>query len=360
MSSATDPDVVDRATGRPATAPSVANDRAAGDVVAGPGRLAGLHGALERYALVGLLVVCIAVFSLLEPDLFPTAANFRATMASQAVLAVAALAVMVPMLAGQFDLSVGANLGLCAVVFAAAVGRHGVPLIVAVVLAIAVGAAIGLLNGVLVTRFSINALIVTLGVTSLIRGALERYAAGQVLLEGIPQSFKDLGSVLAENLWFGLPRIVYVMAAVAVGVWYLVEHTPFGRHITAVGSNPASARLVGLRVDRVVIGSFAVGGALAGVAGLLQVGYSGQANPAVGPNFTLPALAAALLGASAIKPGRYNVGGTLVAIYFLAVTVVGLNLVGLGRGIDPIFNGAALIVGVGLSAWIGKRRRGGH
>ncbi|MBI5090551.1 MAG: ABC transporter permease [Actinobacteria bacterium] len=316
-------------------------------------------GVLERYSLLGLLVETIAVFSVLEPDLFPTSANFRATMASQAVLAVAALAAMIPLLAGQFDLSTGANLGLAAVVFSAAVGRYDVPLVVAIVLAIGSGALVGLLNGVLVTRFSINSLIVTLGVVSLIRGALERYAAGQVLLEGIPQSFKDLGSVLEKNLWFGVPRIVYVMAAVAIGVWYVVDHTPFGRYLSAVGSNSASARLVGLRVDRVVIGSFVVGGALAGVAGLLQVGYSGQANPAVGPNFTLPALAAAFLGASAIRPGRYNVGGTLIAIYFLATAISGLNFVGLGRGVEPLFNGTALIVGVGLSSWLGRRRRTG-
>ena len=96
----------------------------------------------------------IGVFSFLEPDLFPTAANFRATMASQAVLAVAALAAMIPLLAGQFDLSIGATLGLTSVVFAAAVGRFDVPLAVAAVLAIAVGAAVGLVNGLLVTRLS--------------------------------------------------------------------------------------------------------------------------------------------------------------------------------------------------------------
>jgi ribose transport system permease protein len=227
----------------------------------------------------------------------------------------------------------------------------------AIVLAVVVGALVGLINGVLVTRFSIHSLIVTLGVVSLIRGALERYAAGQVLLEGIPRSFKSLGSVLPENLWLGIPRIVFVMAAVAVGVWYLVDHTPFGRYLSAVGSNAASARLVGLNVNWVVIGSFTVGGALAGIAGLLQVAYSGQANPAVGPNFTLPALAAAFLGASAIRPGQYNVAGTLIAIYFLATAISGLNFVGAGRGIEPLFNGAALIVGVGLSSWLGRRRR---
>jgi ribose transport system permease protein len=320
-------------------------------------RRAATSAVFERYALVGLLLVTVGVFSALEPDLFPTAANFRATMASQAVLAVAALAVMIPLLAGQFDLSIGANLGLTSVVFAAAMGRHGIPLPVAALLAITVGSAVGLVNGVVVTRLSINSLIVTLGVVSLIRGALERYAAGQVLLEGIPQSFKNLGSVLPTNLWLGVPRIVFIMGAVAVGVWYLIEHTPFGRYLGAVGSNSASARLVGIGVDRVVVGSFVIGGALAAVAGLLQVAYSGQANPAVGPNFTLPALAAAFLGASAIKPGRYNVIGTIVAIYFLAATISGLNFVGLGQGIEPLFNGAALIIGVGVSSWLGRSRR---
>jgi ribose transport system permease protein len=343
------PDVTDR-TG--AAEPPVGTK-----VGAAPMRRPTTSALLEKHALVGLLLVTIGVFSFLEPDLFPTTANFRATMASQAVLAVAALAVMIPLLAGQFDLSIGANLGLTSVVFAAALGRHDVPLVVAAALAITVGAVVGLVNGLFVTRLSINSLIVTLGVVSLIRGALERYAAGQVLLDGIPQSFKDLGSVLPSNLWLGVPRIVFIMGAVALGVWYLIEHTPFGRYLGAVGSNSASARLVGLDVDRVVVGSFVFGGALAGVAGLLQVAYSGQANPAVGPNFTLPALAAAFLGASAIKPGRYNVVGTLVAIYFLAAAISGLNFVGLGQGIEPLFNGAALIIGVGVSSWLGRSRK---
>lgn len=340
-----------------AAPPLTGSARADATDVGAPTRRRNSRAVLERYSLLGLLLASIALFSVLEPDLFPTGANFRATMASQAVLAVAALAAMVPLIAGQFDLSIGANLGLAAVVFAAAVGRFDAPLPLAIALAVGAGALVGLVNGLLVTRFSINSLIVTLGVVSLIRGGLERYAGGQVLLEGIPQSFKNLGSVLAENLWLGVPRIVYVMLAVAVAVWYTIDHTPFGRYLSAVGSNQASAKLVGIRVDRVVIGSFVVGGALAGIAGLLQVGYSGQANPAVGPNFTLPALAAAFLGASAIRPGRYNVGGTLIAIYFLATAISGLNFVGLGRGIEPLFNGAALIVGVGLSSWLGRRRR---
>lgn len=311
---------------------------------------------LERYALVGLLAIVVVAMSLAEPDLYPTAANFRATMASQAVLAVCALATLVPLVAGQFDLSSGAVLGACAVCTASLLGND-VPLVLAVPISVGVGAAIGLANGLLVTRLSINPLIVTLGTASLVRGVLDRYAGGKVLIEGIPASVTRYGSALPEHLWLGLPRIVFLMAVTALVVWYVLEHTPFGRSLAAVGASPAAARLVGVRVERRVVAAFVVGGGLAGVAGVLQLAYAGQGNPAVGPNFTLPALAAVFLGASAIRPGRSNVGGTVVAIYFLAATISGLNFLGLGRGVEPLFNGFALLTGVGLSSLLARRRR---
>ncbi|MEZ5215713.1 MAG: ABC transporter permease [Ilumatobacteraceae bacterium] len=311
---------------------------------------------LERDALVGLLAVVVIVMSLAKPDLYPTAANFRATMASQAVLAVCALAALVPLVAGQFDLSSGAVLGASAVGAASALGR-GVPLPLALLGAVGIGATVGVTNGLLVTRLSINPLIVTLGTASVVRGLLDRYVGGKVLLEGIPTSLTRYGSALPENLWIGLPRVVFLMALTACAVWYLVEHTPFGRSLAAVGASPAAARLVGVRVERRTIAAFTLGGALAGVAGVLQLAYSGQGNPAVGPNFTLPALAAVFLGASAIRPGRTNVGGTIVAIYFLAATISGLNFLGLGRGVEPLFNGFALLTGVGLSSVLARRRR---
>jgi ribose transport system permease protein len=145
---------------------------------------------------------------------------------------------------------------------------------------------------------------------------------------------------------------------VALAVYYVLVHTPFGRYVYAFGSSPDAARLVGVRTKLVLGSTFVASGALAGIAGVLQVARSGGADPRVGESLTLPALAAAFLSAAAVKPGRYNVGGLLVAILLLAFLSSGLNLVGAEPYITQYVNGGALIVGVALAVYLGRKRSG--
>ncbi|MGZ4706320.1 MAG: ABC transporter permease, partial [Acidimicrobiales bacterium] len=146
---------------------------------------------------------------------------------------------------------------------------------------------------------------------------------------------------------------------VAIVLYYVLEHTPFGRYLQSVGSNREAARLVGLPVERLVLLSFVCSGALAGVAGVLLASHNGSASPQLGTVVTtLGALAAAYLGATSIKPGRFNVLGTLIAVFFLAFTVTGLSLAGVANWINDVFNGAALFVAVLISTIIGRKRAG--
>jgi ribose transport system permease protein len=144
---------------------------------------------------------------------------------------------------------------------------------------------------------------------------------------------------------------------VAIFVYYLLGHTPYGRYLYAFGSNRGAARLVGIRTKLTLGMTFVIAGVLSGLAGILQVSRAGSADPKLGETFTLPALAAAFLSAAAIKPGRYNVWGTLVAIFFLAVLNNGLNLAGSPQYVANYVNGAALIVGVGLAVKLGRREQ---
>jgi ribose transport system permease protein len=146
------------------------------------------------------------------------------------------------------------------------------------------------------------------------------------------------------------------MLILAVAVYYLLSHTPYGRYLYAFGSNREASRLVGIRTKLTLGLTFVIAGALCGLAGVLQVSRAGSADPKLGETFTLPALAAAFLSAAAIRPGRYNVWGTLVAIFFLAVLNNGLNLAGAQPYVANYVNGAALIVGVGLAVRLGRRR----
>jgi ribose transport system permease protein len=308
--------------------------------------------ALQRYNLALLFVLVVVVFSWMLPDSFATTLNFRNIIGNQSVLAIVGLAVSIPLIAGHFDFSVGSVLNVAVVAAASGMSRFGAPAWLAVLIGPAFGAAIGLFNGVIVTKVGVNSLILTLGVSAVLTGVITWYTKGQTILEGISSTFTDMGS----GMWLGLPKTLYYLVAVALLVWYLLEHTPFGRYLYAVGSNPNAARLVGLQVDRIVILSFVTQGAMIGLAGVLQVARQGAGSPDVGTFILLPAFSAAFFGATQIHPGRLNVPGTILAVFFLATTVSGLSLAGVDNWVESAFNGTALIFAVALSTIVGRRR----
>jgi ribose transport system permease protein len=309
----------------------------------------------ERYALVFVFVAVMVFFSVWGQTsaTFPTSANIKNVLGNQAVVGILSLGVMFPLVCGEFDFSVGPVAGLSQVLTAGFMARLGAPLVLALVVGIAVGALVGIVNGITVGRIGVNSLIVTLGVSTMLSGVVAWYTHSQSIITGISTDLTDLGS----GDWFGIPRTVYVLAVVAVVAYYVLELTPFGRYLYSVGSNREAARLVGLPVERLVTTAFVISGTLAGVAGVLLVARNGSASPQVGTvGDSLQALAAVFLGATAIKPGRFNVLGTLIAIFLLAFTVTGLSLAGVAGWINDVFNGAALFVAVLVSTIVGRRR----
>jgi ribose transport system permease protein len=312
-----------------------------------------LSRILERHGLTLLFVAVLAFFTLTQPDTFPSAANVRNILGNQSVLAVAALGAIIPLACGQFDLSLGAVLGLSSIA-CASVLSHGAALPVGVLAGIGVGVGVGLVNGLIVARVGVNSLVTTLGMATILTGATDGFTNGASITTGIPDSLLNLGS---KNV-LGVPRVFVAMLLVAIAVWYLLEHTPFGRQLRAIGSNRASARLVGISIQRSTVIAFMLSGALAGAAGVLEVARAGGGNPQVGAGFLLPILAAAFLGATSVRPGTYNVAGTLLAIYFIAASVSGLQLAGADFWIESVVTGAALVVGVALSTVASRHRRG--
>jgi ribose transport system permease protein len=312
-----------------------------------------LHLA-ERYALAGLLVLVVAFFSLwpktsliyIQPD------NIRNILGSQTVLAIIALGSIVPLVCGQFDLSVGSVAGLTSVLTAASYAHWHLPLVLGIVVGVLAGALIGAVNGLLVTRFGVNALITTLGTASVVTGIVNWYTKGLAIVQGVPDSLTQFGS----KTFLGLPRTLFLLVAVALGIWYLLEQTPFGRYLHAVGGNPGAAELVGLNIPSLVRRSFVVSGAAAGLGGVVLLAQSGAGNPGVGATFTLTALAAAFLGATSVRPGRFNVVGTLLAIFFLATAITGLTFAGVQSFINDLFTGTALVLAVAISAVLRRRR----
>lgn len=309
---------------------------------------------LEAFALPACLLLAGAYFALspATSTTFLTSANLQVLISGQAVVATVALALLVPLCADQWDLSVGATAGLGAVYAAATMSGGSVTK--GLLMALAVGALVGLVNALIVTRFNVNAVIATLGTMTIIAGVINLKTGGVAIVSQIPESLINVGS----ETWFGIPQIGVLVGVVALAVHYLLEHTPYGRYLYALGANPTAARLVGLRTRTLIASTFIVAGVLASIAGILAVARSGGANPGLGDQLLLPAFAAAFLSAASIKPGRPNVGGLLVAVYFLAVLNNGLSLAGAEPYVSKFVNGGALIVGVALATYLGRRKRG--
>lgn len=312
-----------------------------------------IRAHLEAYAFLGLLIGAFAFFSLWPETapVFPTTANLQILFGSSTVVAIAALGSLVPLVCNEWDLSIGATAGLSSV-YAAVALTNGTSAPLAIALGIGIGLAVGIVNAILVTRLGVNAVITTLGISIIIAGIITLKTGGITVAGAIPTVVTDFGTLT----WFGIPRSVVALAVVAAIVYYLLEHTPYGRYLYALGSNRSAARLTGIRVKLVVGATFVIGGALCGAAGVLQVARAGGANPHLADSILLPALAAAFLSAAAIRPGRYNVGGVLVSVYFLAVLNNGLNLAGAPDYVSSFVNGGALIIGVGIAARLGGRR----
>jgi ribose transport system permease protein len=309
----------------------------------------------ERYTLVLLFVATLVFFSVWgeTADTFLTADNIKNVLGNQSVIGILSLAIMIPLVSGRFDFAVGPVAGLSQVLTAGFMARLGVPLGIAVLVGLSVGVVVGVVTGTTVAKIGVNSLIVTLGVAAMLSGVVLWYTDSQSIINGISQDLVDFGS----GTWLGVPRTMYVLAVVALLVHYLLERTPYGRYLHSIGSNESAARLVGIPVERFVLLSFVLSGTLAAFAGVLLVARNGSASPQVGTvSESLQALSAVFLGATAIRPGRFNVVGTLVAIFFLAFTITGLSLAGVESWITDVTNGAALFIAVIVSTLIGRRR----
>lgn len=312
-------------------------------------------GLLRQYSLLFLLLASIAFYSTWSDtsEVFNQTGVFQNIAGSQSVLAVLTLGLLIPMISGNLDLSIGSTAGLASIAAAGLYAEQGAPLVVGLLFGIGVGSVVGLVNGLVVTRFGIDSFIVTLGTASLILGVVNWYSGGTSIIQGIPQEVIDFGGGRA----LGVPKLFYVLIVVAFAVWYLLEQTPYGRNLHAIGSNKAASRLVGIRVERDTCLAFVLSGTFAGLAGVMVLAQQGAGNPQVGQSFTLTAIAAAFLGAASFKLGKLNVLGSLVAIFFLAVNITGLQFAGVANWISDVFTGLALVLAVAFAGVLSRPRK---
>jgi ribose transport system permease protein len=317
-------------------------------------RRLGFGQIASRYGLLSLALVLVVVFSLLLPRTFPTSTTALAIVDAQAVIAMLALAETIVVIVGEFDLSVGYLIGLSHILVLGFIVKSGMPWGLAVVLVVAIGLFVGLVNGLLVHVAKIDSFIATLGLGTILYSISNWYTSSQQVTGKLPRGFLKIYS----NKPLGIPVLgIYVLVLLLV-LWVVLEFTPTGRYLYALGGNRRAAELTGISSRRYVIGAFMASGAIVAVAGVVLASRLQIADVGNGPDYLLPTFVGAMLGSTTIKPGRPNPAGTIVAVLVLGIGIAGFQQIGGSTYfIVPLFNGTTLVVGVGLAGYASRRVR---
>lgn len=297
---------------------------------------------LERSGVPTVLVILLVVFSITLPKTFPTARNLSGILTTEDVVLLVALGGMIPLIGGEYDLSIGYVLGFCSMEVAVLTLHSGLNVWFAVFLTVLTAIGIGIFNAVLVLFVGVNSFIATLASGTILSGITLLISNSTIVTGSLSHSFLNLGTGGPG----GIPPGLMIVLGIGLVLLYVLEHTPAGRHLEAAGQGREATRLAGIRVNRLLFVSLVLSATIAGLAGVLNTATQGSADPSVGSEFLLPALAAAFLGATTIRPGRFNVVGTVLAVYLLAVGVNGLAQLGAPSWVGPVFDGGVLVVAV--------------
>jgi len=314
-----------------------------------PGRSWG--GWLNKYALVLIWAAVAVALSIAVPGKFLQLVTFNTIFGTQSVLLLLTLALMVPLIVGDFDLSVANTMGMSATLMVVLNGdKYGLPLLVALAVVLVTGLLVGVVNAFLVVKLGVNAIVATLGMGTLLLG-LANWVSGSIIQTGISTFL----STLVNDRFIGLPMSFWYGIAVAALLWYVLAFRPLGRRMMFVGQNGEMARLSGVRVERVRFMAFIGSALLSTLAGIMQAGQLGAFQAGSATNYLLPTFAAAFLGTTVVVPGRFNPWGSVIAIFFLITGITGLNLLGLTGWVQDAFYGGALIIAVTLSTVVRNR-----
>lgn len=300
---------------------------------------------VSKYGTLIAMGVLIIVFSLAAPHGSFLQPNNLLNIVNQSTLtAIIAAGLTIVLVVGEFDLSVGYNASLAAVLVTGLIANQGAPLFVAIALTLLAGALVGLANGLLVTKAGINAVVATLGVGTIVVGVTFGYTAGTPII-ALPAEFTNisLGTFLA------IPGPIWYMVIVLAALWIMLNRTPFGQQMQAVGANRNAARLAGLRVDRSKIGAFVIAGLGAAITGILLASLLGSGTVSSGDGYLLDAFAAVFLGAATLRDGEFHIIGTLVGVLIVNIGFNGLSLLGTPVFFQYVFKGGILVFAVAMS-----------
>ncbi len=304
------------------------------------------------YGLVILMFGLIVLFSILLPNTFPTALNVRAILSDKAIIALLSLAAMIPMVAGRIDLTVGYGIVLWHILAISLQTSYGLPFPIAVAIVLILGVITGALNGFLVEVARIDSFIATLGTGTILYALALWHTGGRQMVGVLPDGFYALSGTFV----FGLPITAYYVVIITFALWIVLEYTPIGRYLYAIGANQRAAELNGIPTRKFVVGAFVTSGMLTALTGVLLASKLRIGQASVGLEYLLPALVGAFLGSTTIKPGRVNVWGTIVGVMILAVGISGIQQFGGSFWVEPMFNGLTLLIAIGIAGYAQRKK----
>ena len=305
---------------------------------------------LDRFSGLYLWALFITIFGIWKPDLFLTSSTVHSIASQQAITAMVALAVLLPLAAGCYDLSVGASINLSTIIVTVLQVRNHWSVWESIGVAVLAGLAVGIVNGFLVVKLHLSSFIATLGMATIVT-AVQTIVSGQS--QPSPPISASWDNLTQRQVW-GFQIVFFYMVVIAIVLWWLLERMSAGRYIYAVGGNTDAARLSGVKTGKWTFATLAGSGLLCGIIGVFYASLNGP-SLTFGPTLLLPAFAAAFLGSTQIRPGRFNVWGTGIAVFVLATGIKGMQLVTGVQWLNDMFNGVALISAVAFAVWRGRR-----
>jgi ribose transport system permease protein len=310
-------------------------------------------------AVYVLIAICI-VFSVWAPHTFPVPDTVTQILDDNAITALAALALVVPLSTRTFDLSFAYVMSLSGVTAAHFVVADNFNLVLAMLAGIAAALVIGVVNGIVVVVMRIDSFIGTLATGSLVQAFIS-FVTGDNTINS--EKLAGAFSNMSQNTFGGVIYPVWYALILAIGLWIFMEYTATGRRLYATGFNREAARLANIKVNKLRFCSLLTSAALAGFAGVMLASSLSSGDPSAGTSYLLPAFAALFVGATVFKQGRFNSWGTIVAVLMLGTGIVGLGLVAAPLWADDMFTGVVLIAALSAnvfqsrSLWRGNLRR---
>ncbi|PKM50010.1 MAG: ABC transporter permease [Firmicutes bacterium HGW-Firmicutes-7] len=295
----------------------------------------------RTYGTIIAGVIIIIMFSILRPQSFATISNAINITRQISLLVVISIGATLIMAVEEFDLSIGAMASLGGVL-AAKLSVNGIPVIFALLIALAICFIIGYVNGYIVTKFKVLSFITTLAMGTIIGGFTFWFTGGSTVFENIPKGFTFLGTKTVLSL----PLLSIIMLLLTILFWFIMRHTVFGRKLYAIGGNEVAAQVSGLNVKMNKNLAFALCGSMAALTGMLTASRLGSAHPTGGDGFFLSAYAAVFLGRTVFKEGVPTIWGTFIGAAILGILANGLTILQIPTFMQDILTGMIIITAV--------------